>query len=150
MNPKMEGLTDQQAMDLALHRGSRWVAASLDAKDMSPLGVAVADLLETWAFGIYHLDRGELLRVEWSNPSHLEMRHYGSMATFDDDKLTRLVLLAHERCVRVQIEPRSNRYLTIRFHARVRAVGRVLQMWERHPDVAEMVQRFKRRVYDGG
>lgn len=43
-----------------------------------------------------------------------------NLATFDFDHLTRLVLAAHERCIRVAIGPRSFRYLTITCHARTR------------------------------
>jgi hypothetical protein len=30
--------------------------------------------------------------------------HFGQLATFDGDELTRLVLLAHERCIRVAVD----------------------------------------------
>lgn len=55
-------------------------------------------------------------------------RDLRSMSTFDAPKLTHLVILAHERCVRVEIAARMN-YLEIMAHQRK---GREGRYYERH------------------
>lgn len=59
---------------------------------------------------------------------------FGSLATFDDSKLTRLVLACHVYCVRAEIEGNGPRGIRVLFHNRK---GRVGSMYERHPTIAE-------------
>lgn len=67
------------------------------------------------------------------------MGQFGSLATFDDDGLTRLVLLAHERCIRVQIEQGGPNRLRIAIYKRERE-GR---MYERHPTIEQAIEKFR-------
>lgn len=89
--------------------------------------------------------------AEWLGGEHHikgEIRDYGlgwclnvngSIATFDDSYLTRLVFLAHERCMRVEVVPASSSYLKIAIWKRQRDGG----ISERHPDLNTAVDRFK-------
>lgn len=56
------------------------------------------------------------------------------LATFDGSTLTRLVLLAHARCVRAEVSP-AMRYLRIAIHPRVREGGGM----RRHPTIEEAI-----------
>ncbi|MCK9570692.1 hypothetical protein M0R72_17215 [Candidatus Pacearchaeota archaeon] len=67
------------------------------------------------------------------------MSHFGSLATFDGDDLTRLVLLAHARCIRAQIEQGGPNRLRIAIWKRVREGA----MYERHPTILEAVEAIK-------
>lgn len=76
---------------------------------------------------------------------HQEVKKYGDgwcilhdlqLATFDTDGLTHLVLLAHEKAVRVGIEACNPRYMKISIHQRKRG-GR---MFERHPTLEEIIK----------
>ena len=58
-------------------------------------------------------------------------------ATFDGDLLTRLVVLAHRECVRVQVEP-AGFYLRISLHKRQRTGA----TWERHPTLRGALERL--------
>lgn len=58
------------------------------------------------------------------------MRHYSGVATYDFNQLTRLVVMAHDRCIRVEIQPKHFNYLTITLHKRKRDSE---NMFERHP-----------------
>lgn len=63
------------------------------------------------------------------------------LATFDTDKLTRLVIGAHDMGVRVEIEPCNMQRLKIRMWTRKSREGR---LWERHPTMEEAVRTFRR------
>ena len=64
-----------------------------------------------------------------------------SLATFDFDELTRLVLSAHHHCVRAELQPNGPRGIKILLTARD---GRKGGMFERHPDIREAI----RSLYD--
>lgn len=58
------------------------------------------------------------------------------LATFDFDYLTRLVVLAHDRCIRVGIIPSGPRLVGIEMHKRQRDGG----AWIRHPTIEEAIR----------
>jgi hypothetical protein len=60
------------------------------------------------------------------------------MATYDGDLLTRFVLLAHMKAIRVEITPTIGRKFKVAIHKR----GKVGYMYERHPDIEEANARF--------
>ena len=120
-----------------MHSGADWVKSGLKT-EMSPLGENVANLLGEWAFGIYHLE-DMLHKVDWSNDRWIEINYYGELATFDFDRLTALVFMAHWYCIRVSVRPCNFRYLKILFHRRTRD-GAYSQ---RHPTLDEAVNDFK-------
>ncbi len=66
------------------------------------------------------------------------MSHFGSLATYDSDELTRLVLLAHERAIRVQVEQGGPNRLRIAIWKREREGS----MYERHPTISDAILRF--------
>lgn len=109
---------------MSQYSGANWVKSVFKC-DMSPLGEAVADLLGDVFLGIYHLDEKALKRVDWSNTYYIEFC-FGDrkeLCTWDYDELTRLMVLAHDRMIRVSIEPRNFRCLTLRFHQRNSRTG---------------------------
>ncbi len=67
------------------------------------------------------------------------MSHFGSLATFDGDDLTRLVLLAHARCIRVQIEQGGPNRLRIAIWKREREGS----IFERHPTIEQAIEAFQ-------
>jgi hypothetical protein len=67
------------------------------------------------------------------------MSHFGSLATFDADDLTRLVLLAHDRCIRVEVGQGGPNRLRIAIHKRERE-GR---MYGRHPTIEQAISSFR-------
>lgn len=128
------------------YSGADWLARSLEAwkkPAASPLGNAVADLLGDVVRGIYHIDERALHRVEWDDAYCIEITmpdDGGRWATWDFDLLTGLVVLAHERCIRVSIGAATFHYLKLYFHQRSREGG----IAERHPTIEEAVERWRK------
>jgi len=69
----------------------------------------------------------------------------GSMATYDGDRLTRLVIAAHDECVRFEIIGGTPRYMTCWFHVREGRIGD--SMWQRHPTMEVALAKI-RKHYD--
>lgn len=122
------------------HSGAEWIKATY-CKDveMSPLGVQVADLLGYLYAGIYHLNRTSLSKVDWTNPTHIQVTVYGGLATYDGQELTRLVFLAHAMCLRVEVDAAARNYLRLIFHPRQRDGGN----WQRHPTLDQALATFR-------
>lgn len=82
-------------------------------------------------------------------PNQGKLKEYGmgwavdgvrDAATFDFDLLTRIVVLAHDKCVRVEIVARSPKDLRIAIHKRA---GREGAMYARHPTLEGAVARMR-------
>lgn len=105
----------------------------------SELGADVADLLDIWQHGIYHLSNKELRRIDWSDDVCIDVNIRQSLSTVDDSKLTDLVFLAHHFALRVSINPCNFRLLKLQFTRRKREGS----LCERHPTLDEAVNSFK-------
>lgn len=60
----------------------------------------------------------------------------GSLATFDRDDLTRLVFMAHDKAIRVEIAPASPKTLKIAIHKRQRTGS----IYQRHPSIDDLLE----------
>jgi len=68
--------------------------------------------------------------------------HFGPLATFDSDDLTRLVFLAHDRCIRVQVEQGGPNRIRIAIWKRVREGC----LYERHPTIEQALKSFRKEA----
>jgi hypothetical protein len=84
-----------------------------------------------WLGGEHHFPRGQGIQP-FGDGWFLSVP--GTMATYDDEKLTTLVVLAHERAVRVEIASGGPHRLRVIVHQRARE-GRI----ERHPTLVQAV-----------
>ncbi len=102
------------------YSGSDWLKASLKVGDMSPLGEAAADFLGDLFLGIYHMNTTSLRKVDWTDPYYIRVTLPSglSMATVDGNMLTKIVVLAHDRMLRVDILSVGPRYLALLIHQR--------------------------------
>lgn len=66
--------------------------------------------------------------------------HYGSLATFDFDELTRLVFLAHERAIRAWVRASQPRCVRIAIAKRLREGD---DMTNHHPTVETALAKFR-------
>jgi hypothetical protein len=122
------------------HSGAEWIKENYKVK-LSPLGVAVADLLGDLFGGIYHLETKYLKEVDWGNDHHIvvTLRHK-SLATFDYDELTRLVFLCHDHAIRCSVDARANNMLELMFHQREREGG----ISKRHPTIEQALEMWRK------
>lgn len=126
------------------YSGSDWLAPQLvrwGKPPMSELGAAAADIVGAVYRGIYHVHSSLLEKAEWDHRFMVRLTVYGELATFDADLLTTLVVLAHDRCVRVAVEPRNMRHLRLCFSPRK---GREGHLFERHPSIEAALLRVRR------
>lgn len=66
--------------------------------------------------------------------------HTGTLQTFDADALTRLVVAAHDECVRVEITGGTPGYITCWFHVRD---GREGRYWQKHPTMEQALAKIR-------
>lgn len=121
------------------YAGSEWVERATKSQ-LSELGRQVADLLGDWQRGIYHIGRF-VHQTDWKNTHWIEVILPDSdLATFDSDGLTRLVVLCHDRCIRMVVVAVTNRYIRLIFHPRKREG----QMGERHPTMEQAIETIRK------
>ncbi len=72
------------------------------------------------------------------------INHYGSLSTFDFDNLTRLVFLAHDKCIRVELVQGGPRSVKIAIWKRD---GRTGSMYERHPTIETALGIWRNRLH---
>lgn len=68
--------------------------------------------------------------------THVELVPHGTLATYDDDRLTLLVLAAHKYGVRAEVTNNGMRGIKILLHNRKARTGR---MFERHPTIEDVL-----------
>jgi hypothetical protein len=65
---------------------------------------------------------------------------YPSFATFDYSYLTKLVIMAHDKCIRAEIMPSGPGMLKICIWQRQGREGKIL---ERHPTIEQAIESFR-------
>lgn len=75
--------------------------------------------------------------VDFRWPNHIVLRVRNRMGTYDCDRLTRLVLAAHQHLVRVEFCPHSAMSMKVHLDARKPRADND-HMFQRHPDLAEL------------
>lgn len=115
--------------------------AGIDPQTVSELGAQAAAVISTLVVGLHHWDTNALRRVDWSNKHYIEIVTNLPLATWDGDALTRLVFLAHDACLRVDVQPASPQYLRLLFHSRQRQGT----LFQRHPTIEDALTQWRKR-----
>lgn len=97
---------------------------------------ACIELLAELFCGFHHLPG---MPKEWGKGVRLDHRPQW-LSAFDFDKLTRLVFLAHDRCIRVEIEGSGPGMIKIVLHKRHAREGRI---FERHPTIEQALATWR-------
>lgn len=124
--------------------GAGWLKKAYKLESMSPLGEAVADLLDDVFWGIYHVN-SHLHKTDWTNDHFIDVVLNKELHTFDYDHLTRLVVLCHDRLLRMEITGRAPNFLTLTFHQRKVREGR---MFDRMPTMEDHIEIIRRSLTD--
>ncbi len=124
------------------YEGARWLKSVGRVPEISELGAEVAGLLGDLFRGIYHIPTITNHPEVWRDTFCVTVTLPGMMETYDDDMLTRLVVLCHDRCFRAAIAPCSPGYLRVRFWKRQRE-GRT---FERCPTMEEHIAEIRADV----
>lgn len=120
--------------------GAIWLARQ--GVKMSNFGCRVADLVNELYRGIYHIGN-EVCRADWSSDGFISIVVPDPLlATYDNDMLTRLVILAHDRNIRASIRASSPRYLRLEFMA----VTRSGFFADRHPTLSEGLKKLRGEI----
>lgn len=77
---------------------------------------------------------------EWGNGWSMAVTQ--SISTYDFNHLTRLVLMAHDRCIRVEISPRGMNRMLIIIHKRVRGKESMSKV---HPTMEEAIHFIRQQ-----
>ena len=119
----------------------QWVERALK-RQLSDFQRRAVDLLcRSQGCGPYDLGT-TFERADWEYGRGVRfVLHRPSLATFDGAGLTRLVIGAHEECIRVEIDPVSFRYLAICMWPRE---GREGEVWFRHPTIEQAVELYRK------
>lgn len=104
------------------------------------------DFFSTIYGGLHHIPGPRNATPEecvkpWGSGSWL-VNHHGELSSYDWDTLTRLVLLGHERCIRVSVLHGGPRSVRVGISAR----SRVPSIMEGHPTIEEAVAKFRERL----
>ena len=122
--------------------GADWVKENYKVEP-SALGRKVADVLGFVWRGIYHLDEGALSRVKWDDDYVIRFVCGGDLATWDFNRLTELVVLCHDQCLRLDLQGIGPRRMQMLFHGRQRAGGAS----QRHPTIEDAVLWLRKEAY---
>lgn len=124
------------------YEGANWIARRRYGKNISAFGREVADILGGFAKGIYHMNETSLAKANWADDSFIEVTAEGELSTFDDSNLTILVLLAHDRGIRVGIGGLANHYVRLCFLK----PSDQSTMPPAHPSLAVSVERLRKLI----
>ena len=134
------------------HSGAEWLNSKWlrrdhwrYGKEISPLGREVADILgQTWR-GLYHLDGKAIERVDWSDPHCISINvRSPQLSTWDFNTLTVLVVLCHDRMIRMDVDGIGPRLTQLMFHQRKSREGDSSQ---KHPTMEQAIKMI--REYHG-
>jgi hypothetical protein len=102
----------------------------------SPLGKEVANIIGFIGGGIYNAPCN-VEKVDWNNNIRIELNWGKSLANYDGQQLTDLVIECHRRMIRVSIEP-NMRYIRMTFHQRITRSFEA-SISKRMPDIETMI-----------
>ena len=136
--------------DIGTSRAGEWVQSQINADARRKRRAAhvltefdhraLAMLCKAFRTGVHNLTvRWD--RVDWRGRYGFALNMYcGGFATYDFDPLTRLVIGAHEECIRVCLTPKAPKYMEIAMSPRDRVAD---SMFARHPTIEEAIAVYR-------
>lgn len=121
-------------------RKRTWVESRLNHELTEFQRDAVELLSQAFNTGIYNLATN-WEKVDWNWGDGVRFKIRRSMATYDFDHLTRLVILAHDMCIRVELTALAPNVMGIAMWRRNKRDG---SMYERHPTMEQAIEKVRR------
>jgi hypothetical protein len=117
-----------------------WVESNCQIK-CSEFGKTVAQILGIAWSGVYHMSR-TFKKTNWKSERAIEVIvDFPQLSTWDFARLTDIVIMCHDACIRFEVEPHAFRSMRMWFHRRdVREGG----MSERHPTIEQAIERVRK------
>ena len=109
------------------------------ATGFTPDQQACVDLIADLLGGGHHLPGARSIRPHGDGVA-INIR-FATLSSTDPDALTRLVFLAHDRCIRVEVSGAAPGCLKIILHRRHKRDGR---FWQRHPTIEQALDTWRR------
>lgn len=107
--------------------------------EIEPFEKRAEAVLECAFYGLHHCP--DIKKQPASGDfARWEVNNFGMLATFDSDILTRLVVAAHDKCVRVSIQSSGPRMVKIVLHPRH---GREGDFSRRHPTIEDAIAKIR-------
>jgi hypothetical protein len=101
----------------------------------------IIDALAEWRCGHHHL--GKLSAFA----DGVRMVYYGDLSSYDFDRLTSLVVIAHKYAIRIEIAPCNPRHLAIIAHRRKHTpAGQRRSITSEHPGIADLIRWLKKEI----
>jgi hypothetical protein len=107
--------------------------------EISELGANVAEFLDKM-WGIHNCNRTSLSKVDWSNDTWIEVVIGKIMSTVDNNDLTRLVVIAHQMMLRIELKGVGPGYIKLQFHQRTRRENNDGTFWRWCPHIEDHVE----------
>ncbi len=108
--------------------------------EISPLGTRVLKCCSIIFGGLHNTNSNILKKTNWADPYCISITTVHSLSTYDDNRLTVLVLLAHDMCVRIEITSCNFNYIKIMFHQRTRTGN----FMSRHPSIEDVLKKWRK------
>ena len=104
---------------------------------LEPFEVRAERLLNRVFRGLHHCPK---IKKQGGDFPWWEINPYGDLATYDLDTLTRLVIAAHDECVRAEISSSGPRRVRVLLHPRY---GREGDFSKRHPTIEQAILNYR-------
>jgi hypothetical protein len=112
----------------------------------SEIGLKSAKIISLVFNGLHNAPFSNVEAIDWERKNHTVMNIYHSLSTFDLSKLTELVVLSHDFCVRLEISAVRNGILELMFHPRIRGDGPG-QRSKVMPTIEQQIKRIRNKRY---
>jgi hypothetical protein len=107
--------------------------------EISEIGKKALTMMSILYRGLHNAPVNQLEKIDWGNTYYISLKTFLPLATYDNDALTTLVLLAHDYAVRVEVKPCNFHYLEIQFHQRKRDGD----LYSRHPTIEKVLEDWR-------
>lgn len=110
--------------------------------EMSDIAIKGVYMLSRLYYGLHHCPNvlSNVKKDIWTNPHWFECCIDMPLSSFDFNALTRLVIMAHDMCCRVEIKAVAPRYMRLIVHSRKGRDGDVSQ---RHPTIEQAIADYR-------